>query len=352
VPASELSLGYGNTEGKWWSAFEKGVIAHARELGLARRRFSVYQALLLCTTFGVPMAFLGAAGEVWGEVQRERGEEFDAGGGFIVAGFLWVLVLGLGARALRGWRETPAGTEAAARWLGVRNFLRHDEAFSETPPAGVVIWKRLLSYGVALGVAHGTAAALPIGPTRNDEGWSPQRGIWRQVRIEYPKRFRYGESPTRAAVVSAVALAFIALAAYVLLRTFGPGAGDTLDDALDGDDDQRWIVLVVTAVFTIPAALLVVQIVRAVVVLSRALLDLGKTETFEGYVVRVPWHYVSNNDSGRWQVMGYVAVDDGSSDEVDALKCAPGDIKEGQTVRVTLTPRLRHVVEITPVAGS
>ena len=77
-----------------------------------------------------------------------------------------------------------------------------------------------------MGVAHGTDAALPIGPTRDDEGWSPYQGLWRQVRITYPKRFCYGEAPRRAALMSVVVLAGTAIAGVVVARTFLPAVWD------------------------------------------------------------------------------------------------------------------------------
>ena len=81
--------------------------------------------------------------------------------------------------------------------------------------------------------------------------------------------------------------------------------------------------------------------------------DLRETRTFDGYVVRVPWHYESDgNGNGQWEPTGYVAVDDGSSDEVRAVRCTTAGIKEGQRVRVTLTPRLRHVTHMEVVGRS
>jgi hypothetical protein len=65
--------------------------------------------------------------------------------------------------------------------------------------------------------------------------------------------------------------------------------------------------------------------------------------------VRVPWHYRSDdNGGGRWEPTGYIAVDDGSADEIRAVKSvtAGNGVHEGQIVRVVLTPRLRHVLDI------
>ena len=45
------------------------------------------------------------------------------------------LVLTVLSTVSRGERDTPAGRAAAERWLGLRDFLRGDEAFAQLPPA-------------------------------------------------------------------------------------------------------------------------------------------------------------------------------------------------------------------------
>jgi predicted membrane protein DUF2207 len=346
VPASELSLGYGKTADRWWKRFDRAVVDHARELGLVRPRFTRAQVVLLAGTLLAPFLPIAIALEQYGEAARAAGDDFDAGSGFVIAGILWGATLLLGKRILRGWRETPAGAAAAAHWLGLRDFLRRNEAFREKPPAGVAIWNRLLAYGVAVGVAHGTDAALPIGPTRDDEGWSPYQGLWRQVRITYPNRFCYGEAPRRAALMSVVVLAGAAIAGVVVARTFLPAVWDLPSDIADKDGGGRLPVLPVAVIALIPIAFVAMHIVRRIVVLRRALADLGNEETFEGYVVRVPWGWVKRGDDRVWEPTGYTAVDDGRSDEVRALRYYSGSVTEGEVVRVTLTPRMRHVTRV------
>ena len=111
-----------------------------------------------------PFAVAGIGLEFYGRAERAAGKDFDTGTGLMIAGFVWLVVVVFGGRRLRGWRDTPAGSAAAARWLGVADYLRANDSFRDTPPAGVAIWDRLLAYGTALGVAYATAAALPIGP--------------------------------------------------------------------------------------------------------------------------------------------------------------------------------------------
>ena len=348
VPAGELSLGYGKAAERWWQRFDRAVIDHARELGLVRRRFTRAQVVLLAGTLLAPFLPIAIALEQYGEAARAAGDDFDAGSGFGIAAILWAATLLLGRRVLRGWRETPAGAAAAAHWLGLRDFLRHDDAFRETPPAGVAIWNRLLAYGVAVGVAHGTDAALPIGPTRDDEGWSPYQGLWRPVRITYPKRFCYGEAPRRAALISVAVLAGAAIAGVVVGGTFLPAMWDLPSELADEDGAGRGLLLLVTVIALLPIAFVAMQIVRRSVVLRRALGDLGNEETFEGYVVRVPWGWVKRGDDRVWEPTGYTAVDDGRTDEVRAVRYYSASVREGEVVRVTLTPRMRHVIRVEP----
>lgn len=349
VPASELSLGYGPTADRWWESFDRAVVDHARELGLVRRRFTSAQIMLLAGTLLAPFVPIAIGLEQYGAAARAAGDDFDAGSGFVIAGILWAATFLIGRRVLRGWRETTTGAAAAAHWLGLRDFLRHDDAFRETPPAGVAIWDRLLAYGVALGVAHGTDAALPIGPTRDDEGWSPYRGLWRQVRITYPKRFCYGEAPRRAALVSIVVLAGAAIAGVVVVRAFLPAMWDLPSEFADEDGAGRTLLLPVAVIALVPVAFVGMHVVRRIVVLHRALGDLGNEETFEGYVVRVPWGWVKRGENRYWEPTGYTAVDDGRTDEVRAIRYHSDSVGEGQIVRVTLTPRMRHVMQVEPV---
>jgi hypothetical protein len=72
---------------------------------------------------------------------------------------------------------------------------------------------------------------------------------------------------------------------------------------------------------------------RRRVVMRRALPDLRETEMFDGYVVRVPWPYGQNGD------------------EIRALRYYAADVHEGQVVRVTMTPRMRHVIRVDAVRG-
>jgi hypothetical protein len=353
APATELSLGYGGTADAWWKRFERAVVDDARQRGLVRRRFSRAQAILLSGTLVIPAAVFGVAFEVYGAAARAQGESMDEGGGIWAAVAVWVVLVSLGASRLRGWRETREGDAVSARWLGVGQALRREASLAEAPAAGVVVWERLLAYAVAVGVGHRADADLPIGPTRDDEGWSPQRGLWRQVRIRYPRRFAYGEPPVKVALLSGLVVGGLVVA-LVLGRAVVGAAFDVVGEAFDEDNDQasRQLGLALGLLFAALAVVVGFYVGRSLITLRRAVADLAAgPETVEGYVVRVPWHRVRDRNGGSaWRPMGYTAVDDGTGDEVRALRHYDPAIREGCVVNVTVTPNLRHVVRMEPIA--
>ena len=125
--------------------------AHAR--GLARDRWSGPVKASLRTAGLVPAGL--------GVLYANAADGLDFG--TIGAGLVIWAVLISSIELLVDQRDTPAGREAAARWLGVREYLGRNEVFPRLPPASVAIWDRYLGYGAALGVAAAAAHALPMG---------------------------------------------------------------------------------------------------------------------------------------------------------------------------------------------
>lgn len=117
-----------------------------------------------------------------------------------VGGWFMSLAVGLGVWAcdsvlvsrLTGERGTPAGVEACAHWLGVREWISRDESFPGLPPAAVALWDRYLAYGAATGVARSALTVLPLGPRDERRAWSTYGGGWHEVRL------RYAPAPARA----------------------------------------------------------------------------------------------------------------------------------------------------------
>lgn len=350
VAIRELSLGRAELADSWWKSFAKLVVDDARHRGLVRRRWGRLPALLLSATLVIPLVFGGAAVEVLGAVARAGGstaESDEAGSGLVMAGFLWVAVVVLGAAKLRAWRETDAGRTAAAHWLGVREHVRSTDLLISAPPAAVAVWDRHLAYGVALGACPAAAQAVPIGPQRDDEAWSAYGGLWREVAIEYPRRSYEGEAPVKATLLGVGWSALAGLVGFVLVRAAGPMLFDIIDTVVT-ESGPAWLGLVVFVGVAfglgVPFIWCGAKLAKGLVTLARAVPDLASTPvSFEGQVLRVPWGWKSVGDSRRWEPTGFTAVDDGRRDEVRALRFYRPDVAEGSVVRVTITPRMRHV---------
>jgi hypothetical protein len=139
------------------------------------------------------------------------------GFGTIVAGFLIWAALTSTIKRFRDQRETPAGAEAAARWLGVRDYLGRNEVFPTLPPSSVAIWDRYLGYGAALGVATAALRALPMGAEDDHRAWSSYGGRWRVVKVRYPRLgLVWGRSPLPALLIGLL----VAVVGYGALRVF------------------------------------------------------------------------------------------------------------------------------------
>jgi hypothetical protein len=256
--------------------------------------------------------------------------------------FAWLALLGA-IRALRTVRYSTAGVAAAARWLGVKRFLRHDRTFADATPAAVAVWDRILAYGTALGVARAAAAGVPIGAEDAHTAWSRQGGDWHQLHVEYPTHFGYGEPPRAVALrglgrtVWWGALAFIVLP-VVMRVVWSIGSDATHDSRLTNS-----ALLGLVGVFFVGSiaigAYLLVRLADGVIRLWRGAADLRATTTVEGMVVKVL-------RAGVW-----FAVDPGAVDHVKALHPPPGAAlpQVGSNVRVTITPHLHHVESVESV---
>jgi hypothetical protein len=214
-------------------------------------------------------------------------------------------------------RETPAGLEAAARWLGVRAELASNEELSRHSPLTVALWDRLLAYGVALGAAGGAARSLPLGIESDTRAWSSRGGRWREVRIRYPQVWppAWGVEPSRA---FAAGLATV-IASLLALRALGR---PLLDAGL----------LSSVVVVALGAALCV----GAVTALLGAADWLTAVEV-TGAVIR------RRAFEGRRGTTYFLAVDDGRAAEICAWRVSReqyDDVEQGDLVTVRVTPRL------------
>ena len=76
--------------------------------------------------------------------------------------------------------------------------------------------------------------------------------------------------------------------------------------------------------------------------------DVGKRMKLEGEVLRRK-EVVRNSDNGKSTTAVYLAVYDGSGNEVRALRCTPqvaSGTDAGEVVRVTVSPHLGHIYSV------
>ncbi len=339
VPAEALATGPGGASAAWWRRFRRLVVRDAKARGVSRNRWPraaggplLVAAAVVGLTVAVAASTLEESAHHRTGASSQRDSD-DPISGMVFLGGGAFLLLGAAVFVVQGQRDTPAGREAAARWLGLRSSLAEDTVFAEHGPAGVAVWDRHLAYGAALGVAYGAVRELPLGAEGDREAWSSVGGRWRIVRIRYPRWIPpgYGEHPRRVAVAGLghVAVGVLAVAATSLLS----GA-----------------VGLAVALMTLG----VVLVVRGVWMLYLGIADLisGRTEV-EGRVlrgrVRARWRRWGRYDDRSW----YLAVDDGTGDTVRAWRF-PWEVgvSQGSVVRAQVTRRLRQAGGVTVVVAA
>jgi hypothetical protein len=349
VPAEALTTGPDADSKGWWRRFRKAVEVDARRRGLSRARWSpAVHTLLLSTAAAVALA-IGLAVSSLPDTDDSNttstsSDEDDGNpvvGGLVVAALAWVGIGAIAESVGSRERDTPAGRDAAARWLGFRELLGQDTVFGEQPPAGVAIWDRHLAYGATLGLAHAAVRALPLGAESDTSAWSPVGGRWRVVRIRYP-RFRpgYGRHPLRVAAIGLLVTA----AGLVVLTRLPFDVKELLDplhdDATVGEYAQRDDVeLVGQIVLTSVVVGFALATAVGVWMLLVGLTDLvGGRRQVEGRVLR--YRVRGSDDDKRW----YIAVDDGTTNEIRAWRFHHTQrADQGTTVRAAVTRHLQHV---------
>jgi len=136
VPLTALTFRDKAQAAAWTKRLTAEVVADARSHNLSQRRFGprIVSALTLCAAaVGVSVA----AGLVYG---LGRTNNHDTGQAALAGGFFTFIFLSVISGRPHGERDTPIGREAAARWLGVRAWLRGHDAFADLPPAAVAVW--------------------------------------------------------------------------------------------------------------------------------------------------------------------------------------------------------------------
>ncbi|MFA5884179.1 MAG: hypothetical protein WDA60_10045 [Acidimicrobiia bacterium] len=335
--------------GRWRSDFADKVLDDAKQRGLVQRRWNRTDARDMGVLAAVAL-FLIAAGLYFAKVQSaspSKDSGFARDDWFLVAGGLW-LALMAGLAALRSVRYAPAGEAAAARWLGFKQFLRAQEGFGDATPAAVAIWNRLLAYGAGVGAARGALDGIPLEVEDPDVAWSRYDGQWRQVRVEYPQRFGYGERPVVVLGGGVLRLVLWGGVGFAVLPIVADFLWSVASDALDGSDSSNpgaWLGIAFAVVFGALGACVLARITDGLVRAYRGLMDLQATSEVTGAVVK--HHRTGDEDSG---VRHWFAVDPGGVEEVRAYWVAGGALpRRGSTVTVVVTPHLHHLVSVTPI---
>jgi hypothetical protein len=301
VPAEALTTGPQHASTRWMRGFVSGVVSDARARGLSVEAVGGAIFAVLTGAALVPAAATWAA---W---------EFEAGVMVFVAAF-----------ALLGWikrqhpqRETPAGMEAASRWLGVRAELAENPVFATHSPLQVELWDRLLAYGAALGVASGASRPLPMGVESDTEAWTSHGGRWRRVRVSYPRHWPpgWGVDPLVGLLVG---LAVV--------------AGSTLFLATAG---QTFLELPIFGVVPFAAACIGIVLGAALVVMAAS--DWKTEIEVTGPILRL--RALGDDKKMRY----YIAVDDGESDTIRAWKVSRAryeGLEQGDVITARLTKNL------------
>ena len=331
IPAAALHTGPGTGTGSWWKRFHDSVVEDARRRGLVRTRWGGFHLLVMAAAAAIPIGLALAAGS--GVEPAADGKPQNPGALSFVF-FLVALVFIVGST--RAVRETPKGSAAQSRWLGLRDYLALNERFASLPPAAVAIWERNLAYGAALGVAPGAVEGLPLGPQSATIAWSPKGGRWHEVRISYPsdRWLGWGKPPWLVLLGGLISLAVALNVGKAVL----PELGDALDAFRTSEGDDRWFDFALLAGFSVMSGAALIWGTRALVRVCRAGPDLFQRRELEGTILRV-------------RAGGYVAVDDGRP-AIKAMivtgKHPP--LVEGAVVRIRFTPRLHHVMSVEVVS--
>jgi hypothetical protein len=333
VPVTALTFRDEGESKSWNARLRSAVIDEARAAGLSRRRFgkAVVSLLVVCAAAAGVVVSLAAVHYGLGRADDDKP---GAWAGVVAFGVLWAIA----GRAM-GERDTPAGREVAARWLGVRDWLRGHDQFAELPPAAVTIWDRYLGYGAAVGATRLASKVLDLEMGNRKLVWSSFGGTWHKVRVRYPRFWpRYGR-PVSGLVIRGLIFAVIGA---VLLRVLGA--------------DDRFVLLAL------------VVLLFGVYVLIRALVDVAMTREITGEVLwRENWKSRGGGeDQPPVPWLDYLAVDDGSADRTVAWAVpisSSTSCRDGDTVAISVRPWSRRIValtvnghgrerEITPVSPS
>ena len=335
VPLSALTFRDPGQAKAWNKRLRAAVVADARAAGLSRRRLGPAVTTVLVVLGAIAAVGVGLAALHYGLWNPDK----DNNNPGLGAGILTFAGLSTVAGRSLGERDTPAGRAAAARWLGVRDWLRGHEQFADLPPASVAVWDRYLGYGAAVGATHLASAVLDLDMGDRRLVWSSYGDTWHRVRVRYPSFWpRYGRT---LPILLLRAVAYTVVGAF-LFKIFGWPATD-----LAGDRASRIMDLVGDGLSVLSLVLLIVGFSTFV----RSLADLGTVRTITGEVLwQETWRSTNGSEdkpSRPW--LHYLAVDDGTGDRTTAWGLPSelsGQCHDGDTVTIRVRPWSRRIGEV------
>jgi hypothetical protein len=327
LPAAALVRG--KSQPDLWREFRKQVIAEARELELSQPRWSSQMLAVLNAVSLLPGAMVGL-------IVARIPDSYGEGGWLALAIFaglvLWERLYAFAA-AFQSDRDTPAGSEAAARWLGYRQYVAANDQFKTLPPTAVDTWERHLAYAAAFGMAQKTSQTLPMGIRDDRWAWSAFGGTWHRVRISYPRAWSWGKSPLRMTFHGLWRTTLGAAGALSLMGLQRSGHVIDLNKLVPvfGASHHTWIypagIVLGALLFTLGAVNLVLAIGEWIT-----------RREHVGEILRLR--------------PGYVAITDGRSPATRAYRLAGvtnwKHFREGVRIRVTAGLFLGYVVEAGP----
>jgi hypothetical protein len=344
VPLTALTFRDEKMAHSWWKRLRAEIVAAARAQGLSQRRFSA--AAQATVSFGALLATAGVLVAVFHYAHRQppsTNSDNDPYALLIPAGlFTFFGLLTFGLRYI-GERSTPDGAVAAARWLGVKSFLRASGALADQPPAAVAVWDRYLGYGAALGVTRVASTVIDMGMGNKRRVWSSYGGNWRRVRVGYPSFWwRYGRTTGQLVIRSLLSLGL----GFVLVRYFARGATFVQTYV---DQVRPYVSLATRLAFLAGAVLLAYGAYMLIRTLVEAIWPLKLT----GQVLwKQVWRTASggeNRPSVPW--LYHLAIDDGRRDRTKAWGAPPSlsSADPGDTVSVTIHRWSRRITDLSIV---
>jgi hypothetical protein len=327
VPAQALTLGSAEQSAGWLKRFDGLVSQYSRSNGLTVARFGF-------ATWGIiRLTGLVAAGLVIATAAQANATEV----GFLACGMALVFSHAALEKVFGTQKLTPAGEQAVAHWLGVKEYLSQGEGFHDLPAAHVILWDRYMAYAAAMGLARAAARALPLGAEDDHKAWSDYTGTWRQVTVRYPHhRFLWGRSPLNVLFIGLFTVAIGAAGIYGAIQVL-----DYADGLPSSDEAAYWISqgsLIAIAVFAFVCF-------WGLTTINLASMDFGTKRTLQGLAVRCRTFPHGDNKTDY-----FIGIDDGVHPEIKAWLVSPATynaVGEGAVVTARVSRCQAHIYELT-----